>query len=238
MFTRATIYKTLLAAITLAVISLLQQWWMLPGNWNPWKPLEIGHTMNPVTRWKLTRLKHDPEQCLDTLAAAPADLVDYLPLEDYTPVAGCPLTNVVRLRRTSVEFSTPFTVSCPIAVAWLMFEQQRIQPIAWEVLGAQVKLVDHMGSFACRSIAGSPTGRRSEHASASALDIAGFHLEDGRRVSVLDDWDSQRVPEKARFLRRIHAGACDFFGTVLGPEYNQAHHNHFHFDNSGFRFCR
>ena len=32
------------------------------------------------------------------------------------------------------------------------------------------------------------------------------------------------------FLRRIHASACQIFGTVLGPEANEAHRNHFHLD--------
>ncbi len=32
------------------------------------------------------------------------------------------------------------------------------------------------------------------------------------------------------FLRRIHAGGCRHFGTVLGPEANEAHRNHFHLD--------
>jgi hypothetical protein len=37
------------------------------------------------------------------------------------------------------------------------------------------------------------------------------------------------TPEAA-FLRRLHAGACGTFRTVLGPEANEAHRNHFHFD--------
>ena len=32
------------------------------------------------------------------------------------------------------------------------------------------------------------------------------------------------------FLRRLHKGACSTFGTVLGPEANEAHRDHFHFD--------
>lgn len=32
------------------------------------------------------------------------------------------------------------------------------------------------------------------------------------------------------FLHRVHAGACDVFGTVLGPEANDAHRDHFHLD--------
>lgn len=35
---------------------------------------------------------------------------------------------------------------------------------------------------------------------------------------------------KSRFLRDIHASACKIFGTVLGPEANNAHKNHFHLD--------
>ncbi len=45
---------------------------------------------------------------------------------------------------------------------------------------------------------------------------------------------------KARFLREAHAAACRIFGTVLGPEANNAHRNHIHVDlaerNSG-SFC-
>jgi hypothetical protein len=36
-------------------------------------------------------------------------------------------------------------------------------------------------------------------------------------------------PESA-FLHEIHTGACTLFGTVLGPEANEAHKDHFHYD--------
>jgi len=42
--------------------------------------------------------------------------------------------------------------------------------------------------------------------------------------------DAARPPAEATFLRRLHKGACSAFGTVLGPEANEAHRNHFHFD--------
>ena len=35
---------------------------------------------------------------------------------------------------------------------------------------------------------------------------------------------------KPRFLRRAHIAACKTFGTILGPEANEAHRNHFHVD--------
>ena len=36
-------------------------------------------------------------------------------------------------------------------------------------------------------------------------------------------------PEQ-RFLKRIHQEACGLFDTVLGPDANKDHHNHFHLD--------
>jgi hypothetical protein len=35
---------------------------------------------------------------------------------------------------------------------------------------------------------------------------------------------------ESAFLKRLHRGACSVFGTVLGPEANEAHRDHFHFD--------
>jgi hypothetical protein len=37
------------------------------------------------------------------------------------------------------------------------------------------------------------------------------------------------TPENT-FLRALHGGACDTFGTVIGPDANEAHRDHLHFD--------
>jgi hypothetical protein len=45
----------------------------------------------------------------------------------------------------------------------------------------------------------------------------------------------------AKFLRRIHGEACAIFGTVLGPEANDAHRDHLHFDlkeRKGKSYCQ
>jgi hypothetical protein len=57
-------------------------------------------------------------------------------------------------------------------------------------------------------------------------------------VLVLRDWHNAAAPAKSAFLRDVHSAACGYFGTVLGPDYNQPHENHFHFDTGGFGFCR
>jgi hypothetical protein len=45
----------------------------------------------------------------------------------------------------------------------------------------------------------------------------------------LEEKDAKATTEGA-FLRRLHKGACGVFGTVLGPEANDAHRDHFHLD--------
>jgi hypothetical protein len=94
-----------------------------------------------------------------------------------------------------------------------------------------------MGSFSCRNVAGS--GRLSAHATADAIDIGAFVLEDGRRISVLAGWHGG-TPEEREFLRLVHRSACKRFGTVLGPDYNSAHYDHFHVEkvSEGRAFCR
>ncbi len=52
--------------------------------------------------------------------------------------------------------------------------------------------------------------------------------------------ESASKSAEGAFLRRLHRGACGTFGTVLGPEANEAHRDHFHFDLAARRrsaFC-
>ena len=91
-----------------------------------------------------------------------------------------------------------------------------------------------MGSYSCRNIAGS--GKLSEHAHANAIDVSAFVLADGRRITVENNWKSGR--REMQFLAAIHDSACKRFGTVLSPNYNAAHRDHFHLDMSGNGYCR
>jgi hypothetical protein len=104
-----------------------------------------------------------------------------------------------------------------------------------------VSAVDHFGSYSCRRIYGRSEGAWSEHSTANAVDIAGFRLADGRRISILGNWKDGGA--EARFLRAVRDGACDLFATVLSPDYNAAHRDHLHFDQAqrgemGWRGCR
>ena len=80
----------------------------------------------------------------------------------------------------------------------------------------------------------------SEHGYGNAIDISGFTLDSGRKVTVLDGWRGSR--DERRFLEQVHGEACGEFHTVLGPKADQAHRNHFHLDlqnrRNGSTYCR
>jgi hypothetical protein len=121
-------------------------------------------------------------------------------------------------------------------VSLALWERHVLQPAARTLLGSEVARIEHFGSYACRNVYGRENARRSQHATADAFDIAGFVLRDGQRIRVLADWSGDDA--SAAFLRTLRDGACTYFDAVLGPEYNAAHRDHFHFDRGAARICR
>ena len=127
-------------------------------------------------------------------------------------------------------------MTCPMALSYAMWERHVVEPAARDLLKARVVRVDHLGTYACRTIYGRPGERPSQHARANALDVAGVRLSDGRRLSILRVF---RDPgPEGRFLRAIRDGGCRMFGAVLSPDYNAAHADHLHLDHSPYRLCR
>jgi len=211
-----------------------QGWLRIPPAYNPWAPLDVRAPTNAVTRLKLWRLQADADYCAASLATS---ALNYRELRGNPGSADCPLERAVRIQRgEEVRLSGSFLASCPLAVSFALFERQALQPAAEAVYGQRLAEVEHYGSFACRNVYGRATGRRSQHAEANALDIAGLRLADGRRISVARDWNGD--PQAQRFLRLVRDGACRSFNTTLGPDYNAAHRDHFHVDMGGFRVCR
>jgi len=207
--------------------------WQIPDRHNPWAPLRIDEVPSWLTRYKLARLDDAPAACLTALAQA---TMRFTPVADRVVGPGCGFENAVRIERTSVQVGEPFTLSCPAAVSLALWERHALQPAATSILGSNVRRIEHYGSFACRNVYWREGGRRSQHATADALDVAGFVLEDGRRIMVAAHWRAD--DERAAFLRSIHGQACGFFDSVFGPEYNAAHADHLHLDRGPYRVCR
>ncbi|MEM6386985.1 MAG: extensin family protein [Pseudomonadota bacterium] len=90
--------------------------------------------------------------------------------------------------------------------------------------------------YACRTRNSRPGAKLSEHAKGNAIDISAFILADGSRIEVTN-WRGS----DGRILKRLHKSACGPFGTVLGPDADRHHQNHFHFDIADYRngaYCR
>lgn len=202
------------------VVGVWRGWVPLAPEWNPWAPLDVRASPNLLTRFKLGRLQGDPALCDQVLKTSGLRVSHQA---DSSADVACPLRNTLRVQGAEVGLSSSFLASCPLAVAFALFERHSLQPAAQTVFGQAVTRVDHLGSFACRTMYNRANGQLSQHASANALDIAGFRLADGRSISVLKDWPGEGA--NARFLRQVRDSACDDFNVVLSPDYNAAHRN-------------
>jgi hypothetical protein len=222
-------FLLLIALAGLAALGLRH----LPPEWDPRAPLDLNAAPNLVTGLKLARLRSDPALCRAAFASS-GIAVSSVP--DRASETGCPITNALRLPGTLRTLpNTPF-VTCPMAAAWVLFERNTVQPAAWAHLGQAVTGVRHLGTYACRDVNNAASGRRSQHATANAIDIAAFTRAGAPDVVLLRDWDADDA--EARFLRAVRDGACRWFSAVLGPDYNAAHRDHFHLDLGRARVCR
>ncbi|MCJ2185410.1 extensin family protein [Novosphingobium beihaiensis] len=176
-------------------------------------------------------------QCLSELGAQHAA---FTPLPDQYFGTGCSTVETVRLSSlqsdtASLSLTNLGPVTCHAATTFAAWARYGVGRAAEQILGSRLSRIETFGSYNCRNVAG--TSRRSGHATANAIDVSAFVLADGRRISVLDDWDGG-TPAERHFLRVVHASACKRFGTTLGPDYNAAHANHFHVEADGGKFCR
>lgn len=235
-----------------AVSAVVYAWYsgaiVIPKRFNPWAPLDVAAPPNFLTGYKLSRARDDPTRCLTALAQT---AMVYDPLPNRVTGPGCGFDNAVRLREAGVRMGSPLSLSCPMALSFFMWEKHALQPAAQQHFGQRVVAIDHLGSYACRNVnrgegvapdQGTSPGLRSRHATANALDITGFTLENGQRMTVLKDWrrtDSTAPPDaQAQLLADAHKGACRFFDGVLSPDYNALHRDHFHLEAGGYNMCR
>lgn len=208
----------------------------------PWTPLDLGRPVGMFTGAKLAGLADDAPRCRALLREAGVRFTALPPRRDGE---ACGYWDGVRFTRAGsrrIAFAPAgLGVSCPVAAALAMWEWNVVQPAAERLLGSPVRRIETFGSYNCRRLYGRDSGAWSEHATADAVDVAGFVLADGRRITVVGDWTGD--DQKARFLREVRAGACGVFATTLSPDYNAAHRDHLHLDQAqrgamGWRVCR
>jgi hypothetical protein len=208
----------------------------------PWTPLDLSQPVGAFTGRKLAGLVDDGPHCRALLRRAG---VRFTPLPGRQAGPQCGYEGAVRFAAGgSARIAwRPADVgtSCAVAAALALWEWHVVQPAALRHFGRRVAAIDHFGSYSCRRLYGRGEGAWSEHATANAIDVAAFRLEGGGRITVLRDWSGDGP--RAEFLREVRDGACRLFATVLSPEYNAAHRDHFHLDQAergqyGWRGCR
>lgn len=207
-----------------------------PEGRKPWGEADLDEPgIHLFTSTHLRSLRGDTQACLAALDGSEMDFVRAAPSTSTT--AACHWNAGVRIQRSNVGYgSAPLDVaSCALAATLYVWEREVLQPAALEHLGSEVEEVLHYGTFSCRRVNGAQSGNWSEHAGANAIDVSGFRLADGRVVEVTDWNDGD---EKADFLREVRNGSCELFTGVLGPDYNAAHHDHFHLDMGSWAMCR
>ena len=209
----------------------------------PWTELDLADPVGPFTGRKLAALTGDTRRCMTLLGKSGFEEVAAPTLGSTEP--NCRVedgVSIVSEHGRSIDYAPAGLVtSCPVAAALALWEREVVQPAALRRFGSRVARLDHFGSFSCRRIYGRDSGAYSEHSSADAIDVAGFRLANGMRISVLGDWGGGG--KEAAFLREVRDGACDLFSTVLSPDYNAAHADHLHLDQAargamGWRGCR
>ena len=200
----------------------------------PWTKLDLSEPVGLFTSSKLVALHDDYPRCRILMESAG---IAFGPAPSISAEGGqCGYANGVRLLEAGAR-TTPFDpnsppMQCQVAASIALWEWHVVQPAARRHMKTSVAGYDQLGAYNCRRMYGRPDGAWSEHANANAIDISGFTFADGRRVNLKADWNGTGpdAAAKAAFLREVRDGACEIFSTVLSPDYNAAHADHFHLD--------
>lgn len=178
-------------------------------------------------------------QCTAELLSAG---IRFRALPDQQFGGGCSAAGAVQLLDIGVPTTNLGALRCGLAGKFAAWIRYGAQPAARQLLGSELIRVESLGSYACRNTVGTAkvTGgpvRLSGHAIANAVDVGGFVLADGRRITVRGGW-AAADPAVREFLQAVRRSACRRFGTVLSPDYNAAHADHLHLEDDAAGFCR
>jgi hypothetical protein len=195
-------------------------------------PFDFSRPPGLVSSLHLQFFRWKPERCLAALARGD---IDYRTVPGKEMENGCGYGGAVSLQQSGVRYGSRILLQCPAMAALILWERQVLGPAA-ERYGKKLVAVRHLGTYACRNRNNRREGRRSEHATANAIDIAAFTFADGSSVSVATDWKEDGA--KGRFLHEVRDGARRAFNVVLSPDYNAAHRSHFHLDMGRWVICR
>jgi hypothetical protein len=225
-------------AVVLAIGAIrVMQWVREHPQHFPGARFEFEHPQGWATHRKLSGFVEDDSACFAAFDRARAGY-------ERRPVVG---TGQCRASQRMVLTGNRFVPTmrpanaapgCAVTAAMALWTRDVVQPAAQRYFGQRVVELENLGSYNCRKIAGQQA--LSEHSTANAIDISAFVLADGTRITLINDW--KPGDKRSEFLHAVRDGSCDLFSTVLSPDHNAAHANHFHLDmavrTAGWSVCR
>ena len=159
------------------------------------------------------------------------------PVPGRLPGCGIPKDAIRLYEVRGIRLSTPAVINCSAARSLSLWVDKGLEPAVKRYGGGVVEM-KVAASYACRTRNNRKGAKISEHGKGNALDLPEFRLKNGDTLSVARDWGKGR---KGRILKSMHNSACGPFGTVLGPNADRYHQDHFHFDVARYRggpYCR
>jgi hypothetical protein len=227
--------KLLLGLILFVTIAGGFWFGVIPQSLSPFFAISLDERPSLFVDPRLSALRFDSDLCREVLKEPH---IDATPIPDRVSDNNCGWVNAVRFTRSGGAKIGANPLTCEMAAALTLWVEHEVQPLAREMFGQEVVRLGDMGTYDCRNIVGNPLwkGVRSQHAAANAIDISGFTFADGRSITLLKDWSGKG--KDSEFLREAHRRSCRYFRVALGPEFNAAHKNHFHFDRGLMWTCR
>ena len=211
----------------------------------------------PTIPWTDAEVAEAKAKCAEALSSIKLNYEPLAPIKQGLCGAPAPILLKSLGSDPKVELDPPAMMTCQLAKALNTWLDKTVQPKAEALFGSPVAKLHNAGSYVCRNRYHDAYQPLSEHALANAIDIPELVLASGERITVLDNWPKNPftpplpspnpvrvaavgalVPtvsaisanQKSKFVQYLHDDACQTFGTVLGPDANEAHKNHFHFD--------
>ena len=215
-----------------AVINLVA-----PKQHLPWRALDPAAPLGWGTKAQFMRLSLSPSSvCMDM--ASSLETLRSAKAKPHRPNKTCGWTIARDVSAAHDINLAPDAaqMQCPLSIGTALWMRE-VQALSRQYFGQDMVKIHHFGTYSCRRQNGNNSGQWSEHAFANAWDISGFHLRGEGLISIEKDWDGKDETRR-KFLRAARDKACKIFKVTLSPDFNAAHHDHFHFDMGPSSSCR
>jgi hypothetical protein len=186
--------------------------------------------------------KEDPAahaRCTAALTTLDVTFRELTPIDDGE---GCGIDRPLEVTTigNGVALLPPAIMRCQAAVNLARWTRDVVVPMLKKAQPAErLAAVDQASAYICRKRNGTGSGKISEHARGTAIDISGFAFQSGRTFTIAPREEEPTL--NGAFQRSIAAAACLYFSTVLDPGSDAAHETHLHLDTlkrkGGYRYC-